>query len=108
MQAHHRSPPNGRINSYHGGKRQLLGSPAANVAPAWKANAQTKEKQKSHEESKILLSRLPMDVGDAEVEVSARPECCRHRLGHGAPMYSTSLQELFKKTVGPVKVRGIE
>jgi len=79
MQAHHRSPPNGRINSHHGGKRQLLGSPAANVAPAWKANAQAKEKQKSHEESKILLSRLPMDVNDAEVE------------------------ELFKKTVGPVK-----
>lgn len=56
-----------------------MGSPAANVAPAWKVNAQAKKKQKLQEESKILLSRLPVDVGDAEVE------------------------ELFKKTVGPVK-----
>jgi len=79
MQAQYRSPPKARFNSHHSGKRQLLGNPAAHVAPAWKVNAQAKEKQKSPEESKILLSRLPMDVGDLEVE------------------------ELFKKTIGPVK-----
>jgi len=45
-----------------------LGNPAANVPPAWKVNAQAK--QKLQEESKILLSKLPIDVGDAEVEVS--------------------------------------
>jgi len=55
-------PASTRFNSHHHG-----------------VNAQAKEKQKLQEESKILLSRLPPDVGDAEVE------------------------ELFKKTVGPVK-----
>jgi THO complex subunit 4 len=72
MQAPYRSPPNARFNSHHGGKRQLLGNPAANIAPAWKVNAQAKEKQKLQEGSKILLSGLPVDVGDTEVEVSAR------------------------------------
>jgi len=79
MQAQHRPPPNARFNSHHGAKRQLLGSPAASVAPAWKMNAQAKEKQKLQDGSKILLSRLPADVRELEVE------------------------ELFNKTVGPVK-----
>jgi hypothetical protein len=70
MQAPYRPLLSNRPNSHRGGKRQLLGSPAANVAPAWKGNAQAKEKQKLQEESKILLSRLPVDVGDTEVEVS--------------------------------------
>lgn len=69
MQAQYRQPPNARVNSHHNAKRQLLGSPAAHVAPAWKINAQVKEKQRL-EESKILLSRLPADVGELEVEVS--------------------------------------
>jgi THO complex subunit 4 len=68
MQAQYRSPPNVRSSSHYSGKRQLLGNPAANVPPAWKVNAQAK--QKLQEESKILLSKLPIDVGDAEVEVS--------------------------------------
>jgi hypothetical protein len=33
-------------------------------------NAQAKEEQKLQEGGKILLSRLPVDVGDTEVEVS--------------------------------------
>lgn len=72
MQAQYRSPPNARLNSHHGAKRQLLGNPAANVAPAWKMNAQAKEKEKQRlqDGSKILLSRLPADVRELEVEVS--------------------------------------
>lgn len=70
MQAPYRPLLSTRPDSHRGGKRQLLGNPAANVAPAWKVNAQAKEKQKLQEESKILLSRLPVDVGDTEVEVS--------------------------------------
>lgn len=43
------------------------------MAPAWKLNAQAKEKR---EESKILLSKLPADVGDTEVEVSTSMSGC--------------------------------
>ncbi|KAF7984687.1 hypothetical protein HWV62_12972 [Athelia sp. TMB] len=80
MQAPSRPAFTSRVPSNGSAKRQLLGSPAAKVAPAWRPNAQgMKEKGKLQDDSKILLSRLPADVGDAEVE------------------------ELFKKTVGPVK-----
>ncbi|PSR73983.1 hypothetical protein PHLCEN_2v10214 [Hermanssonia centrifuga] len=70
-----------RYNSYHGQKRQLLGSHAGNAAPAWKVNQQARKASGSQEllGSKILLSRLPTDVGEDEV------------------------QALFVKTVGPVK-----
>ncbi|KAG0696594.1 hypothetical protein DFH29DRAFT_812790 [Suillus ampliporus] len=61
--------------SYHGAKRTLLGNQAGNVPPAWR-DAKDKQKERG---SKILLSRLPVDVGETEVE------------------------ELFKKTVGPLK-----
>ncbi|KAG2139561.1 hypothetical protein BD769DRAFT_207114 [Suillus cothurnatus] len=64
-----------RITSYHGAKRNLLGNQAGNVPPAWR---DSKDKQKERG-SKILLSRLPVDVGETEVE------------------------ELFKKTIGPLK-----
>lgn len=67
MQAQHR-PSNAR--PHHNAKRQLLGNPAANVAPAWKVNAQGKDKQKVEDGSKILLSRLPADVRELEVEAS--------------------------------------
>lgn len=70
-----RDRPQARITSYHGAKRNLLGNQAGNVPPAWR---DSKDKQKERG-SKILLSRLPVDVGETEVE------------------------ELFKKTVGPLK-----
>ncbi|KAJ3564148.1 hypothetical protein NP233_g8480 [Leucocoprinus birnbaumii] len=74
-----------RLNNFHGPKRQLLGNKAV-PAPAWKTNiangsvssasAAAKGKEVG---SKILLSKLPVDVTPAEVE------------------------DLFKKTVGPLK-----
>ncbi|KAG1862022.1 hypothetical protein DFJ58DRAFT_775985 [Suillus subalutaceus] len=70
-----RDRPHARITSYHGAKRNLLGNQAGNVPPAWR---DSKDKQKERG-SKILLSRLPVDVGETEVE------------------------ELFKKTIGPLK-----
>ncbi|KAG1760773.1 hypothetical protein EDD22DRAFT_899712 [Suillus occidentalis] len=70
-----RDHPQARITSYHGVKRNLLGNQAGNVPPAWR---DSKDKQKERG-SKILLSRLPVDVGETEVE------------------------ELFKKTIGPLK-----
>lgn len=79
MQAPYRPPPTGRIPSHNGAKRQILGNPAK-VAPAWKPNAQgmkDKGKVQAPEESKILLSRLPVDVGDTEVEVRSQRHCSR-------------------------------
>ncbi|KAG2049993.1 hypothetical protein BDR06DRAFT_960691 [Suillus hirtellus] len=70
-----RDRPQARITSYHGAKRNLLGNQAGNVPPAWR---DSKDKQKERG-SKILLSRLPVDVGETEVE------------------------ELFKKSIGPLK-----
>lgn len=96
-----------RLNNFHGPKRQLLGSKAV-PAPAWKANVANgtsgvnggvagKGKEVG---SKILLSRLPVDVTALEVEVSLwlcvqegctdsprvcgrdRRSCSRKRLDH--------------------------
>ncbi|KAK7044684.1 Rna annealing protein [Favolaschia claudopus] len=76
----------------YGQKRQLLGNPARFVQPAWRnvpgpstgafsaPNGQMRGRQATTEPgSKIFLSRLPMDVGETEVE------------------------ELFKKTIGPLR-----
>ncbi|THH16121.1 hypothetical protein EW146_g4469 [Bondarzewia mesenterica] len=78
-----------RLNAYYGPKRQLLGTQPGQAAPAWRpANlptgpngsiASSSRKASMEQASKILLSHLPMDVGEAEVE------------------------ELFKRTVGPMK-----
>ncbi|KAI0052085.1 hypothetical protein FA95DRAFT_1484246 [Auriscalpium vulgare] len=77
-----------RLNSYHGPKQKLLGTHAGQPAPAWKTSnmpngpaaaggsTATKALERG---SKILLSNLPLDVGQGEVE------------------------ELFKRTVGPMK-----
>lgn len=72
-----------RFNSYHGPKRQLLGNQSGNVPPAWRtaagapAAAQLKRPLAAGSTSgsqgvgsKILLSRLPADVTENEVEVS--------------------------------------
>ncbi|KAF9449829.1 hypothetical protein P691DRAFT_798832 [Macrolepiota fuliginosa MF-IS2] len=79
-----------RLNSVHGAKRQLLGSKAV-PAPAWKSSIVNGANGTSAStsgagmgkgkdvESKILLSKLPIDVSSEEVE------------------------DLFKKTVGPLK-----
>ncbi|KAI9509257.1 hypothetical protein F5148DRAFT_978611 [Russula earlei] len=79
-----------RFNAYHGTKRQLMGS-AQQVPPAWRTslgigstaatNGSTAHLSKKNLQrgSKILLSNLPMDVVETEVE------------------------ELFKRTIGPVK-----
>lgn len=87
MQAPSRPALTARVPSGSSAKQQLLGSPAAKVAPAWKPNAQgVKDKGKLQEESKILLSRLPMDVGDTEVEVRAAwrfEQNCRLKLTSG-------------------------
>lgn len=71
MQAH------GRINAYHNSKRQLLGNQAGQAPPAWKKPSGSG--QQAEHGSKVILSRLPADVSDEEVE------------------------NLFTKTVGPVK-----
>ncbi|KAI0000182.1 hypothetical protein BJV74DRAFT_766950 [Russula compacta] len=80
-----------RLNAYHGTKRQLIGTSAGQVAPAWRTlngtggtaatngNIAPPSKKALQRGSKILLSNLPMDVAEAEVE------------------------ELFKRTVGAVK-----
>ncbi|KDQ58719.1 hypothetical protein JAAARDRAFT_34574 [Jaapia argillacea MUCL 33604] len=100
MQAPHRPSGPARFNTYHGPKRQLLGNHAGHAAPAWRYNnplanntgpqtsrafqngphvpnrTKTQEPAKG---SKVMVSNLPMDVGEKEVE------------------------ELFSKTVGPLQ-----
>ncbi|KAJ7267005.1 hypothetical protein B0H12DRAFT_1099172 [Mycena haematopus] len=91
MQAQYRPQPYARLNAFHNQKRQLLGNPAGHVPPAWRnvvpstgpfsaVNGQMRGRQATSEPgSKIFLSRLPMDVGEKEVE------------------------DLFTKTVGPLR-----
>lgn len=71
--------PYARQNTFHGPKRQLLGNQAGLAPPAWRtANVSTlsgmpgKGKNVAVEQgSKIFLSRLPVDVGEKEVEVTS-------------------------------------
>lgn len=67
-----------RLNAYHGTKRQLIGTTASQVAPAWRTpngtggpagSTSPLSKKALQRGSKILLSNLPMDVAEAEVEV---------------------------------------
>ncbi|CAK5262149.1 unnamed protein product [Mycena citricolor] len=81
-----RHAPNARLNAFHGTKRQVLGNHAGRAPPAWRGSnvgAYAKGKEVADGEtaggSRIFLSRLPTDVGENEVE------------------------ELFKKTVGPLR-----
>ena len=69
-----------RLNAYHGTKRQLTGTSAGQVAPAWRTtngaaavNGSTSplSKKALQRGSKILLSNLPMDVAESECEVRA-------------------------------------
>ncbi len=68
-----------RYHTFHGPKQQLLGNQAGHVAPAWRAGSSGthgvagpsgKAKQITNPGSKILLSRLPVDVPEKEVDVS--------------------------------------
>jgi len=79
-----------RLNAYHGTKRQLIGTSARQVAPAWRisngtggtattnGSATPLSKKTLHQGSKILLSNLPMDVSETEVEVSIFSCLLRH------------------------------
>lgn len=69
-----------RLNAYHGTKRQLTGTSAGQVSPAWRTangaaavNGSTSplSKKALQRGSKILLSNLPMDVALNELEVRA-------------------------------------
>lgn len=70
-----------RLSAYHGTKRQLIGPSAGQVAPAWRTSngiggaAATNGttipflKKSLQRGGKILLSNLPMDVAETEIEV---------------------------------------
>ncbi len=59
-----------RLNNYHSHKQNILGNQGARPAPAWKPNARAAASGSGSEVgSKILLSRLPPDVVENEVEV---------------------------------------
>jgi THO complex subunit 4 len=70
-----------RLSAYHGAKRQLIGTSASQVAPAWRTSNATGSpavtngstsplsKKAFQRGSKILLSNLPVDVAETEVEV---------------------------------------
>lgn len=66
-------PQYARLNAYHGPKRKLLGIQAAHAPPAWRGNAAAGKRPAvpppPEKGSKILLSQLPVDVGENEVEV---------------------------------------
>jgi hypothetical protein len=75
------SAASARLNAYHGTKRQLLGTSARQVAPAWRTSSGSSgsttlngksaplSKKTLQRGSKILLTNLPMDVAETEIEV---------------------------------------
>ncbi len=74
MQARYRPDP----ARFHGPKHQVLGNFAGNPPPAWRPKvagqmsaASAKGKASQESGSRIFLSRLPADVGEKDVEVSA-------------------------------------
>jgi THO complex subunit 4 len=80
-------------------KRQFLGNRAGNVPPAWRETAPLANgKQKATEQgSKILLTNLPVDVGEKEVEVGEIHSILE------ILVKDCHLQDLFTKTVGPLQ-----
>ncbi|KAL1746703.1 hypothetical protein HDZ31DRAFT_80974 [Schizophyllum fasciatum] len=72
--AAYQRPAHARYHNFHGPKKAVLGHPARQVPPAWRPGAAPPPPG-----SKIFISHLPTDVGQVEVE------------------------ELFKKTVGPLR-----
>jgi len=58
----------------HGGKRQLLGNRAGHAAPAWRTSAAGPSTRPinplADPGSRIFISKLPVDVGEKEVEVT--------------------------------------
>jgi len=77
MQTRQRPDPAARFNTFHSPKRQVVGNLAGKPQPAWRPNvagtagAPTKGKNSQESGSRIFLSRLPVDVGEKEVDVSA-------------------------------------
>ncbi|KAL0960033.1 hypothetical protein HGRIS_011681 [Hohenbuehelia grisea] len=74
------------MHQFHKSKQSVVGNQAGHAPPSWRPNgmsaalSSTKGKQPAQDVgSKILLSMLPQDVSEAEIE------------------------ELFKKTVGPIR-----
>ena len=70
MQAH---PAPARLHTYHSSKKQLLGN-QTHAPPAWRTAPGATKKAvggpaAQTKGSKILLSQLPMDVAENEVEV---------------------------------------
>lgn len=81
--------PYTRFNDAHAPKRQLIGSQAQHVKPAWKPNVQATTqvasgsmKGKEVLGSKIFISGLPFDVGEKEIEVGAYPCTGSHSETH--------------------------
>jgi THO complex subunit 4 len=92
MQAQYRPLPYARLNSFHGPKRQLLGHKAGQAPPSWKiasdqvgAGLVSKGKTLQEQGSRIFLSRLPVDVGEKDVEVSDY-YCFKHVTFDGFPL----------------------
>ena len=80
MQAQYRPVPYARLNSFHGPKRRLIGHNAGQAPPSWRsavvaaapgvgAGLVSKGKTVQEQGSRIFLSRLPVDVGEKDVEV---------------------------------------
>ncbi|KAJ8463930.1 hypothetical protein ONZ51_g9930 [Trametes cubensis] len=57
-----------RLNNYHTHKQKILGNPSAQPAPAWKPNAKGASGSNAEVGSRIIISRLPLDVVENEVE----------------------------------------
>lgn len=81
MQPQYRPLPYARLNSFHNPKRRLLGHNPGQAPPSWKSVAPpnqvdaglvSKGKTVQEQGSRIFLSRLPVDVGEKDVEVCVR------------------------------------
>ncbi|CDO77088.1 hypothetical protein BN946_scf184473.g32 [Trametes cinnabarina] len=95
-----------RFSTYHTHKQRVLGNPSAQPAPAWRPNAKAAASgSRADPGSKILISRLPLDVEENEVEVRPSPDrlTLHQKWLTCSVLWLSLLQILFSKTVGPVK-----
>ena len=89
-----------RANHYHGGAKGKVINNPIKPAPAWQARNIPANASVPDPGSKIFISNLPSDVGQEEVEVGSH--CASQEL---QSYVATPLQDLMKKTVGPVNTQ---
>lgn len=87
MYPYTRRAPAPRLNYFHSTKQKVLGN--SQVPPAWRVPTPAANAAQG---SKILLSRLPLDVDQREVEVST---CAVSTTVYNSPAYRNYSERLL-------------